>query len=550
MPRSCLKLTPPLTPQPLSCAGSPMASGSASPASGSVPLPPLRKTVSFCPALEEFFEADDWDRTPAPVAPKLCYQEILELKQIMKSLPRAPQYPSHRQHFTTSMPQTSSHPPPSSCSSPFPISRFATMPSSLPSKWKNRDASYDVVDREILPYLASVPIQLLPLLPPSEESSQVGTPTHVRSPDPESKDSAVPAHLEPPISHPVPMITPPPSLASSAESSPRPSSPLTSPVSSSPPTPRRAMNFSFLPLLPVEDVAKPSAPPPVTTPPPPPVRKFNMTFVPLLPPEEPAQSPTPTKLTTDSVELTPQNETPPEPFDEGSHAEDSDYENMHSPVSKYDHVSRSYTSTPSLSSASDTDTESEAPSVSSPGPSSPLDDDSRSSYFTSRSDPSDTELLQRNSDTGSRISHTVRNDNPYFPSLPSTSTIQTPRMRALAQATDVSSAMRHQKTQLAAMPSPALPPPSPFSLYPCRPTEEETTDGFHNELTRTRDSGKPLQTKRSFSKRSSVLSDTGLGMSPAMSPELTIEAMRNVPARRGYVEETSLLGPNLSRRSA
>ena len=33
----------------------------------------LRKSVSFCQD-EEYFEADDWDRTPAPVAPKLSYQ--------------------------------------------------------------------------------------------------------------------------------------------------------------------------------------------------------------------------------------------------------------------------------------------------------------------------------------------------------------------------------------------------------------------------------------------------------------------------------------------
>jgi hypothetical protein len=72
--RSCLKLTPPLTPQPYSCEGSPAGSGSASPARGHSPLPPCRKTVSFGPEPTDFFEVDDWDRSPAPVAPKLCYQ--------------------------------------------------------------------------------------------------------------------------------------------------------------------------------------------------------------------------------------------------------------------------------------------------------------------------------------------------------------------------------------------------------------------------------------------------------------------------------------------
>lgn len=72
--KSCLKLTPPLTPQSSSYANSPVASGSSSPVLGPSPLPSLaRKTVSFCDD-QEFYEADDWDRSPAPVAPKLGYQ--------------------------------------------------------------------------------------------------------------------------------------------------------------------------------------------------------------------------------------------------------------------------------------------------------------------------------------------------------------------------------------------------------------------------------------------------------------------------------------------
>ncbi|KAI0342952.1 hypothetical protein BDW22DRAFT_1356490 [Trametopsis cervina] len=523
--KGCLKFTPPLTPQPGSSAGSPFASGSASPASGCTPLTSsCRKTVSFCRDLEEFFEADDWDRSPAPVAPKLCYQDILELKQIMQSLPRAPQPPSYRQHFTTSLPQPSpSTTLPPSTHAPFPVSRFASMPSATPSKWKNRDASREV-DREILPYLDSVPIQLLPLLPPSSEPPQSGPFEPMSTPHPNTQLSTLPAHIEtpkPPISSPVPMVTPPPSAASSASHSPAPSSPILSPVSSPPPTPRRTPNFSFVPLLPVKEEVKLPPPPPVVAPPP--VRRFNMTFVPLLPPEDPAPPVIPPKPSTESVELTPQNEVPPEaePEEHLSQAEDSDLESVHSPPSNYlplSMLSRSYTSTPSLSSASDTDTEteSEAPSVSSAGPSSPReqdDDDGTmlSHYFVSHA----TFGSGRGSGT----------HNPYFPALGGEPFVS------------------ESKVRLHALPSPALQPPSPFSLYPGEGGEQEGE-------------GRPargsMRGKREFVKRPSALSALeGMG-SDMMSPELTIEAMRNVPASRlveaAEEEGDMLLRPSLTRR--
>ncbi|KAE9398498.1 hypothetical protein BT96DRAFT_788300, partial [Gymnopus androsaceus JB14] len=55
-----------------------------------------RKHVCFCPeedGLEEVFYADIWDRTPAEPARQLSYQDILELKAIQKTLPRAQQLP-------------------------------------------------------------------------------------------------------------------------------------------------------------------------------------------------------------------------------------------------------------------------------------------------------------------------------------------------------------------------------------------------------------------------------------------------------------------------
>ncbi|KAF5362456.1 hypothetical protein D9756_002736 [Leucocoprinus leucothites] len=48
------------------------------------------KHVAFDPhSLEQVFFADEWDRTPAEPARNLSYQDILELKEIQRSLPRA-----------------------------------------------------------------------------------------------------------------------------------------------------------------------------------------------------------------------------------------------------------------------------------------------------------------------------------------------------------------------------------------------------------------------------------------------------------------------------
>ncbi|KAI0085791.1 hypothetical protein BDY19DRAFT_908783 [Irpex rosettiformis] len=578
-----------------SYAGSPVASGSTSPVRGVSPSPMLcRKTVSFCED-QEFYEADDWDRSPAPVAPKLGYQdydgvgeqwgiwvtshcspvhqsalnvcppngagrppplprkssacsgrratwpmEILELKQIMKSLPLAPQY---RQYFT-STPQSSPVSSSSSSSMPFPVSRFASMPSATPSKWKNRDASRDV-DREILPYLDSVPIQLLPLLPPSSETSNSSPQYSSQSELGHSSTPNTAGPIKPPISQPIPipgsMVTPPPSLASSASASPRPSSPVSSSISSSlsitPSTPRHLMKFQIVPLLPIAEVAKPPPPPPVVAPSRP-VKKFNMTFVPLLPPGEPVQPPTPTQATaSEPVQLIPQCETPPEHKDEALHPEDAGFDHMHSPPEDYVPFNgfRSSTSTPSLSSASDTDTESETPSVSSPGPSSPFDDDTLPGYFTSsralNSDVPNSDLLHSSTDASSDAHLTTSNHNPYFPPVP-TSTEQTPRMHTAGY--DLSEVLRNRKMQLQALPSPALLPPSPFSLYPGEDGEVGDDAGPH-----IRGTAKASSSRRAFAKRSSVLSQAS-DPSPGTSPIPTIEVLRNIPLRRVEVADDML----------
>ncbi|KAH9921735.1 uncharacterized protein BXZ73DRAFT_91751 [Epithele typhae] len=260
--KSCLKCTPPITPE-RSAAPSPCNSGRTSPSlvsdSDSSVSSCEKKTVVFCPEeeLEEVFIADEWDRTPSSMTPKLSYQDILELKQLRVGLPFSPPQPTSRQPFTTSSPSSSNKPP-------FPLSRFATAPSHTPSKWKNR--SEPSVDPQILPYLDAVPIRLLPLLPDSPEPYPAPPPEpHPQTPtptaSPESRPSARP-HLEPPE-----LKIAPPALI-----------PTFPPPSNPPP---KRLGFTFLPLLPVEEA--PSIPSPIIQPsvPPPPRRKFNMTFVPV-----------------------------------------------------------------------------------------------------------------------------------------------------------------------------------------------------------------------------------------------------------------------------
>ncbi|KAI0326987.1 hypothetical protein GY45DRAFT_46847 [Cubamyces sp. BRFM 1775] len=275
--KSCLKITPPITPD-LSAASSPCGSGRTSPTltsdGGSSASSSGRKTVAFCPEddLEEVFWADEWDRTPAAVTPKLSYQDILELKQLRISLPYSPPPPSSRQPFTTSPPSAGPSTKP-----PFPVSRFATGPSHTPSKWKNRsEPRQSEVDPEILPYLDAVPIRLLPLLPQSP-SEPAPAPADVPEPHPQTPTpTASPEHRPAP---------PPPSEPPEIKIEPPAPAPLPSP-------PPKKHNFAFVPLLPVQDQPQ-VAPPPITVPSAParPKRTFNMTFLPVNAAPEPAPAP-------------------------------------------------------------------------------------------------------------------------------------------------------------------------------------------------------------------------------------------------------------------
>ncbi|KAI0319674.1 hypothetical protein OF83DRAFT_1109145 [Amylostereum chailletii] len=163
--KSCLKHTPPptrnSTPPPLSAPPTP------SPITGPCTL---HKHVSFGASDDyEVYAADEWDRTPTDVTPKLTYQDMLELKEIQLSLPRADQLPD-----------------------PFrsPYSRPQTH------------------------YLRKVPIGLLPLLPP-ETSACETTPASSISSSETASPVQTPSDLPP--------YPPRPSLPSSSPYPPRPS---------------------------------------------------------------------------------------------------------------------------------------------------------------------------------------------------------------------------------------------------------------------------------------------------------------------------------------
>lgn len=430
----------------------------------------------------------------------------------MKSLPRAP-YCTYRPPFSSPSVPT---PDPPCTHQPFPMSRFATAPSLTPSRWKNRDESASAVDPAILPFLESVPIRLLPLLPPSQESPASG----LSSSYPASNAAPPPPYpiTKPAVSaesaaSPLPSGINSPSICSSLTVTP-PHSPI---VQQQTPT-RQRPNFTFLPLLPVREEPKVITLP-QTLPRPPPAKKFNMTFVPLLPPEPPAMP-----AADAAVELTPQSETPPGD-DQQESAGEPELVNSPPPIFVPLNISRSSSSTPSLSSAaSDTDTESETPSVSSPLPSSPSEDDAAlSNYFDPRP----------HVDSSESLFGTI---NPYFPVLPAHPAIH-PRESLSAK-----------KSKLAALPSPALPPPSPLSLNsPSGPAMPHSTIGRRKFVARQSAfcSYRDESAGEVLSQRLTTLSAT---TTPG-TPELTIESLRMAAlSQPPPVEVEGMLGPSIRRR--
>lgn len=408
--------------------------------------------------------------------------------------------------------------PPSQSNPPFPVSRFAAAPSLTPSRWKNRDESASCVDPDILPYLDSVPIRLLPLLPPSQEASQCGT--HCLT----AATTAVPTQLPSPATPP-PAIKPPSYISLPHMSTPA-SSPMPTPQQQTPT--RRKPNFTFLPLLPVQETALSSEPP--ILPPPTPTNRFNMTFVPLLPLEDVSAVPPPVTVVTAPAETTPQNEVPPE---EHTHQDEHEPEFVTSPPSTYMSLNfnGSCSSTPSLCSASDT--ESETPSVSSPCPSSPEENDATLSHYfeagVTLAEAYDTGLHQHSVSVTS-------NHNPYFPAMPVGSSLPS---HVLAEAAVV------KKIQLQALPSPVLLPPSPLSLSPLgsEENEEGVKDGAETVTRGSPTKGAGSTMKRPFIPRPSSLSSLssavqGRDVLDAVSESLSALAMTGTPTLESPALET------------
>ncbi|KAG6918178.1 hypothetical protein DXG01_016163 [Tephrocybe rancida] len=157
---------------------------------------PARKSVAFGEEVcEEVHFADVWDRTPSEPARKLTYQDLLELKEIQRSLPRANQLAD-------------------------PIS--------------GKPASH---------FLNQVPIGLLPLLSETEArtpNSSAATSPAVSPPSTPSEYSTQSWGLPPPTPRPRP-----PPVVSTPWAPPH----LQHLLPKSPPPQRQKPSFTFLPLL-------------------------------------------------------------------------------------------------------------------------------------------------------------------------------------------------------------------------------------------------------------------------------------------------------------
>ncbi|THH15746.1 hypothetical protein EW146_g4788 [Bondarzewia mesenterica] len=245
-----------------------------------------RKCVAFCARnCNQVFVADEWDRSPAEMTPRLSYEDMLELKQIQLALPRAtqppdPELPSDRpatpQYLSRVplgllplLPQSASLTPQSSSpqSSPTtnPPAKFSTSPVQL--------------GRPATQYLSRVPLGLVPLLPQSASSlestphSPPSSTSELQSPPAPVSPSTFPpslAEIAIATAHPPsPPKTPPGSSPSSEEDSSLAPSPSTSSVTS--PQSPFSRKFHILPLIetPVDTPSEspspslPSSPPPV-----------------------------------------------------------------------------------------------------------------------------------------------------------------------------------------------------------------------------------------------------------------------------------------------
>ncbi|KAJ3721763.1 hypothetical protein C8R42DRAFT_60098 [Lentinula raphanica] len=283
---------------------SPMTDGSLTPRTRA------RKNVSFCAeedGLEEVFIADVWDRTPTEPAGHLSYQDLLELKAIQRTLPRAQQLPDlytgkpaqqYLQHVPISLlpltdqsspsisPLSTPHPTPASTPSDSPIGQGSPngsadhspprSPICSPSQKPSSGAWHSHTPSTTSPLSASA-------LAAAFASKNAEKRTYPNNP--------IPSNLGPkfvPPSNPHVTVTPestPTPPISSIESPPTPKFPATPALNQTPsPNPTSPYNpFSLAHLLPSK----------TTTPM---RRKPNFAFLPLLdtPPSSGDNTPTPT----------------------------------------------------------------------------------------------------------------------------------------------------------------------------------------------------------------------------------------------------------------
>ncbi|KAI0946922.1 hypothetical protein AcV7_010457 [Taiwanofungus camphoratus] len=398
------------------------------------------------------------------------YRDVLELKQLRLCLPRTAPCPTPRQPFTTSLPPAPPDPSPSHPPS-FPYSRFATQPSHTPARWKNRRADPEAVDPAILPYLDAVPIRLLPLLDaPSEPEPEPSPP---RSP-PLQPDMAATLLAPSPTRLPIPEIhVRTPSGSSTDATPPSPPTPKLTPS-------RLSRGFAFLPLLPVQETPAP-LPEPQSRPAPLPKRRLNIAFVPLMDapeagelvpgagepcgsqrltmPEAASHSTIPmSPPTTPSSPLhTPSSPAPSaSPSDTEPEPEPDTETDMSTDTTDTDVASEPESDTPALTNAGD-----EQIRVRSPG----------GGYFAQAGVVKDKRVVESTEYFSPGGIRSGPGATPPLSALyPSPTSPLSPRSpRSPRSPTLVAFALPPRTLALRALPSPALAPPSPFSLYPPTP---------------------------------------------------------------------------------
>ncbi|KAG5653311.1 hypothetical protein H0H81_001182 [Sphagnurus paluster] len=219
-----------------------------------------RKHVDFgAEVSEEVHFADVWDRTPTEPARKLSYQDLLELKEIQRSLPRANQLadplsgrpashylgnvpirlvpllpessPSSQESSSASSPAVSPPATPTGLSTPawsFPACRPKYNPPPSAS-WVPPHLAH-LAPKQPIPQAPKPKFAFLPLLdtpPPSEASSPYTSLPSSRSPSP-NRDSDLPSDSDTSHDPPTPSLTnasldSSPPLSRSSSVSPEPS---------------------------------------------------------------------------------------------------------------------------------------------------------------------------------------------------------------------------------------------------------------------------------------------------------------------------------------